>query len=96
MFKRKLREELLGSSQSLDLQALVEAALVTAEAASYVVSARMRIRQILAMVKELTPPTGENLKEALIQLSRTLTQVVSEAVEEALRAPPRALSATPP
>ena len=83
-FKRKLRAELLGDAGSPDLQSLVELALVVAEAASYVLADRERVQGILARVRELAHSAGEDVDDELIRLSRALTRVVSEAVEEAM------------
>ncbi|RLG42079.1 MAG: hypothetical protein DRO01_01740 [Thermoproteota archaeon] len=85
-FKRKLRAELLGDGGPPDLQSLVELALVVAEAASYVLADRERVRGVLARVRELAYSAGEDVDDELIRLSRALTRVVSEAVEEAMGA----------
>lgn len=85
-FKRKVRTELLGNAGSLDLQSLVEMALVVAEAASYVLADREMVRGVLRKVKELADSTGDSVEDEVIHLSRALTRVVSEAVEAAMGA----------
>ena len=84
-FKRKLRAELLGDAGPPDLQSLVELALVAAEAASYLLADRERVRGVLAGVRKLAYSTGDDVEDELIQLSRVLTRLVNEAIEEAMR-----------
>ncbi len=85
-FKRKLRAELLGNAGSLDLQSILEMALIVAEAASYVLADRERVQEILRRVKELAHSTGDDVEDEAIRLSRALTRVVNQAVEAAMGA----------